>query len=241
MENNIKNIIREVPGEQAELSSYFDGDCFNENAGDYGYTLFIISNEGYGRLHGLNIDEYKRVMKQAENILEGFDSVDNGLTDYDGNKYTYKSVMQDNDIPYTSRKCHLLREWAKDADTSKPESIASFLDIITGKTWEVSSASGYCQGDYVEIVYCTQYYPENVEKYGEIWLGAAKEFCVIDLDENGEEADSCYGYIVADCEARGDDDYKRLVCEWAGINPDETRLEMIDGYHTYTKYEYRTA
>lgn len=240
MESTIKNIIREVPGEQADLSYYFDGDCFNENSGDYGYTLFIISRDRF-RLIGLNIEEYERVKEQAENVQDGFTDVENGEKHWDGDRITFKEVMQDYAIPYTSHKCHLLREWAKEADANKPESIAAYLSITTGKTWETSSAYGYCQGDYVQIVYCKQYYPENVKKYGEIWLGDAKEFCVIDLDENGEETDSCYGYIVADCEARGDDDYKRLVCEWAGIKPDETRLEMIDGYHTYTKYEYRTA
>ena len=242
MESAIKNIIREVPGEQADLSYYFDGDCFSESAGDYGYTLFIVYR-GRHDMSGLNIDEYKRVKEQAESILEGFSDVDDGMTDYDGKRYTYKSVMEDYSIPYTSHKCHLLREWAKAVDDCEADAdaVAEYLTITTGKTWARSSAYGYCQGDYVEIVYCKQYYPENVRKYGEIWLGSAKEFCVIDLDENGEDADSCGGYIVADCEARDDSDYKRLVCEWEGLNPEETRLEMIDGYHTYTKYDYRTA
>lgn len=236
----IKHIIREVPGEQADFSSYFDGDCFNANGGEYGYTLFILYNDR-GRMGGLNIDEYERVKEQAENVLDGFDDVESGEKHWDGEKITFKEIMLDNNIPYTSHKCHLLREWAKSADTYKPKSIAAFLSITTGKTWEVSSASGYCQGDYVQIVYCPEFYRDGVRNYGEIWLGAAKEFCVIDLDENGEEADSCYGYIVADCEAWKDEDYKRMVCEWAGIKPEETRLEMIDGYHTYTKYDYRIA
>lgn len=240
MESNIKNIIREVPDEQAELSFYFDGDTFNERAGDYGYTLFIVHRDRHG-LNGLNIEEYKRITERAEGISEGFYDVEHkesAWTSYE----TYKDVMRDWGIDYTSHKCHLLKEWYKGGgEVDDAESIAEFLTITTGKEWDVSSAYGYCQGDYVEIVYCKQYYPENVRKYGEIWLGAAKEFCVIDLDENGEEADSCGGYIVADCEARDDADYKRIVCEWEGLNPDETRLEMIDGYHTYTKYEYRTA
>lgn len=241
MESTIKNIIREVPGEQAELSFYFDGDCFSEGAGDYGYTLFIISKLGYGRLGGLNIDEYKRVQDQSQELLDNFEWVDDEKPDYQGNIYCDEQALNDAGIGYTSHKCHLLREWAKDADPDKPESIAAYLSITTGKEWDVSSAYGYCQGDYVQIVYCKQYYPENVQKYGEIWLGAAKEFTVIALDENGEEQDRVYGYIVADCEARTDADYKRLVCEWEGLNPEETELQMIDGYHTYTKYDYRTA
>ena len=242
MESKIKNIIREVPGEQAELSFYFDGDTFKESAGDYGYTLFIVAHDRRS-LIGLNIDEYKRVKETAESILEGFSDVDDGATDYDGERITYKSVMQENDIPYTNHKCHKLREWAKTVNdyNADAEAIAAYLTITTGKTWDTSSAYGYCQEDYCEIVYCTEYYPENVRKYGEIWLGAAKEFGVIDLDENGEETDSCSGYIVADCEAWGDEDYKRLVCEQAGIKPEETRLEMIDGYSVQTVYSYRTA
>lgn len=91
------------------------------------------------------------------------------------------------------------------------------------------------------MVYCPEHYKEGVQHYGEVYLGAAKEFCVIELDEAGEEADACYGYIVADCQARSDEDYKRLVCEWAGIDESDARLEMIDGYTTRTVYSYRTA
>ena len=237
-----KYIIREIPAEHAELEYYFDGDCFNENAGDYGYTLFLICHDRHG-FWGLNDKEYKSVKETAESVLEGFSDVDGGETYWDGEKMTYKQVMKDNGLPYNSTLCHKLREWAKAVDDCEADAdaIAGYLTATAGKTWAASGASGYCQGDYCDIVYCTQYYPENVKKYGEIFLGCAKEFCVIDLDENGEEADSCCGYIVADCEAWDDADYKRLVCEWAGIDPEETRLEMIDGYHTYTKYEYRTA
>lgn len=65
-------------------------------------------------------------------------------------------------------------------------------------------------------------------------MGCGKEFCVIDVDEGGNETDECYGYIIADCQARQDEDYKKLVCEWDGINEEETRLEMIDGSTTQT-------
>ena len=244
MENKIKNIIREVPAEQAELSFYFDGDCYNENSGDYNNTVFIVCCDR-GHRYGLNIEEYNRIVERAEGIAEGFYDVEHkksAWTSYE----TYKDVMKDWGIDYTSHKCHLLKEWygGDVGDVDDADSIAQFLTITTGKTWDTTSVHGYCQGDYCEIVYCKQYYPENVRKYGQIWLGCAKEFCVITLDENGQEDENepaCYGFIVADCEARTDADYKRIVCEWEGLNPEETELQMIDGYHTYTKYDYRTA
>lgn len=237
----MKHIIREVAPECCELSYYFDDDGLTEKGGDYCYNLFIISNDGWNRFHGFNIDEYKRVMEQAEGVLNGFDDVEHPNGCFNWNVYTsYKSVMLDYSIDYTPRRCHQLKEWAKTADCDKPESIAAFLTITTGKPWDVQGVHGYCQGDYVQIVYCTEHY-DDVRPYGEVWLGCAKEFYTIDLDENGEEGTTCGGYIVADCQAWQDADYKRLVCEWACLDPEETRLEMIDDSHTYTKYTYRAC
>jgi len=233
-----KYIIREVEPDRADFSWYFDNDGFNANSGDFCNTLFLVKFNRFWSFDGLNIDEYKRLQEQTETIINGFEDMDNGDKTY----YTsYKNVMESNRIPYTSHKCHLLREWAKSADPDKPESIAWFLSITTGKTWETLGVYGYCQGDYVDVVYCPEHYTNGVKHHAEIWLGCAKEFCVIDLDENGEEADSCYGYYVADSQARDDEDYKRLVCEYACINPEEARLEMIDGYTTKTVCNYRVS
>lgn len=236
--NTIKNIIREVPPEACDLSDYFDDDGLTERGGDFCYTLFII---GDGRHVGsFNEEAYVKIQKQAEDILDGFENVIGRCSLYAYWTYaSYKEVMETFGIPYNSRRCHALKEWAKDADTSEPESIAEFLTIITGKKWDVTGVCGYCQGDYVEIVYCPEHYKSGVRHYGEVWLGCAKEFCVIDVDEDGEEGDSVYGFIVADCEARDDDDYKRIVCDWNGLNPDETALEMFDGYSRTAVY--RTA
>ena len=237
-----KYIVREYEPDCTSFDLYFDDDGLTEKGGDYNYNLFIVVNDGWGRLSGFNTEEYKRVKETAENVLEGFADVEDGLTDYDGKKYTYKDIMEEYNIPYTSHKCHLLKEWYKGtndfrADTSD---VAEYLSITTGKEWAVKSVCGYCQGDYCGVVYCKEHY-NKPEVYGEVWLGCAKEFCVIDLDENGEETDSCGGYIVADSESRDDSDYKRLVCEWAGIDEQETELQMIDGYSTHTVYSYRTA
>lgn len=235
----MKNIIREIPACESDFSYYFDGDCFTSAGGEYGYNLFIVNKEGYGRINGFNIEEYKRIVKQADSILDGFSDVEDGITNYDGKAYSYKDIMQENDIPYNSMRCHKLKEWAEHADLSDTESIASLLTIITGKEWKVKGVSGYSQGDYVEVVYCTEFY-SDVVKFGEIWMGCGKEFCVIDLDDSGNEIDSCYGYIVADCEAWKDEDYKRLVCEWACIDPTETALEMIENESVSYSYSYRT-
>lgn len=234
-----KYIIREVEPEACDFSFYFDGDTFNENSGDYCNTLFIVPSRNY---RGFNADEYKNVQQQAGNIIDAFQNVIGRESDYAYWTYeSYKEAMEAFGIPYNPRKCHALKEWAKDADEGEPESIAAFLTITTGKKWDAIGVCGYSQGDYVELVYCPEQYPRGVEACGEIWLGCAKEFCTIELDDGGEEVDACYGYIIADSEANSDADYKRLVCKWACIDEDEATLEMIDGYTTRTIYSYRTA
>lgn len=238
----IKHIIREVPAEYADFSYYFDCDCFSEKAGGFEYTLFILYNDGWGRISGINADVFNNLQIRASNMIDDFGCAENGLIDYKGNKITYKRIMQDYGINYNSAKCAKLKKWAKQDGADDVDGMANYLSIVTNHKWETTSASGYSQGDYVDIIYCVDVYkPEDAEAAGEIWLGAAKEFGVIDVDEDGKETDSCYGYIVADCQAWRDEEYKRIVCEWAGIKPEETQIEMVDGCKTVTQYSYRTA
>lgn len=239
MNKKINYIVRELPPESTDFSFYFDDDGLTEAGGDYCNNLFIVSFRRHSE--GFNNEEYKRVQDKADAIIDGFSDVSDKWTNGYNSYETYKECMEYNAIEYTTHKCHALKEWVKTADTRNPETIADFLTITTGKRWQVDSATGYCQGDYVEMVYCPEHYKDGVKHYGEIWLGAGKEFYTIDLDENGDETDTCYGYIIADSQAWKDEDYKRLVCEWAGIPENETQLEMIDGSNTYTQYSYRTA
>ena len=237
----IKHIIREVAPEACNFSTYFDGDTFTGSGDDYSNNLFILQRYRY-RLDGYNIAEYKRIQKQANDIINGFEDVRNPGNAYNWTGYrSYKEAMEDSGITYNPRKCHHLKQWAQDADSESPEAIAEYLTITTGKRWTTSSAHGYCQGDYVEMVYCPERYPEGVEACGEIWLGAAKEFCIIDVNDDGTEGYAVYGYIVADCKAWRDAEYKDIICKWECLKPEETRLEMIDSTTTRTICSYRTA
>lgn len=230
-----KHIVREIPADRACLDWYFEDDGLTERGGDFFNNLFILYWDR-DRLSGFNVERYANIQADAFRLQDYFSEVKDGIYEPDGKRVTYKDIMQDFGIPYNSRKCHALKLWAETADVDDADSIAEYLTITTGKAWATSSAYGYCQGDYVEMVYCPEHYKNGVQAYGEVWLGAAKEFLVIDLDENGEEIDSVGGYIVADCQVQTDEDYKKLVCEWAGIPEDETQLELIDGMTTGCTY-----
>lgn len=251
----IKHIIREVPAEQADFSFYFDDDGLKESGGDYCYNLFIVAQSRNSK--GFNEEAYKELQTEIEEMLNHYSDIT------DKSEYTqYTSVgamlldygLIDN-IHNTKRIKAYTKFFASCCEKPKgpyanydsnftahnTEKTAEYLTLETGKQWSTDSATGYCQGDYVEMVYCEEHYTNGVKHYGEVWLGAAKEFCVINLDENGEEADTCYGFIVSDSQAIHDEDYKKLVCEWACIDKSETQLEMIESSKTYTKYEYRVA
>lgn len=247
----IKYVIREVPAEWAEFRDYFDGDGLTDRSGDYCNNLFIIDRDGWRNYSGFNIDEFKRVQKRAEDIIEEFECLrGEGWTD--GSYNSFKECMVDCGIPYNPRKCHALKEWAIDADADNPKVIAEFLTLTTGKAWRVSSAYGHNRGDHVQVIYCDGHYTEKgAIAAGEIYLGAATEFCVIEVSDyqkadGGEEPtytelDSCYGYFVADSEAWEAEDYKRIVCDGADISADEAQIELIDRYTTRTIYNYRVA
>lgn len=250
-----KYIIREIPDEQTNFSSYFDDDGLKEAGGDYCYNLFIVAQSRNSS--GFNEKEYEKLQNEIESLLEMYVDIVNKsnyaqYSSIGAMLYDHRLVNSiHNTIRIKAFKAFFadccekpVKPYANYQDNftaHNTEKTAEYLTLKTGKEWATDSAHGYCQGDYVEMVYCKEHYTDGAKQYGEVWLGAAKEFYTIELDENGEEADTCGGYIIADCQARTDEDYKRLVCEWADIPVEETQLEMVDGSRTYTKYSYRTV
>lgn len=255
MKKNVKHIIREVPGEQADFNFYFDDDGLTSTGGDYCYNLFIVGQSR--NASGSNEVEYKNIQNRIENLLEMYLNImeKSNYAQYSSVGAMLKDYGLINDI-HNTKKIKAYTDFFEEC-TRKPgspyanyhdnfeafneEMTAKYLTLETGKEWSTESAHGYCQGDYVEMVYCKEHYKDGVKHYGEIWLGAGKEFSVIDLDENGEEADTRGGFIIADCQARTEEDYKKLVCEWAEIAEDEAQLEMIESYRTNTVYTYKAV
>ena len=235
-----KYIVREVAPEHTDFSFYFDNDGLREIGGDYCNNLFIVPTR---HNYGFNGDEYKRVQKELDDLLDQAWDIGGAYED------AYPSVgalLLDYDLIKSIKQTHLIKRY-KDfllgdgPGSEEPETVAEFLTLKTGKKWAAASARGYCQGDYVEGVYCEKCYKNGIQNYLEVWLGCAKEFCVIYLDEDGKEVDRTCGYIVADSEARDAKDYKRLVCEWAELEEEDTELQMIIGQSVHTIYSYETA
>lgn len=254
MNNKIKYIIREVPAEHSDFSYHFDDDGLTEEGGDYCYNLFIVNHGRHSR--GFNDEVYQNLQHEIEELFYNYDDIIN-KSEY-AQYSSVGSMLLDLgliDNIHNTKRIKEIKEWLKAcqetpdspwrnyttrADAEPEETTAEYLTFKTGKPWATEVVRGYSQGDMVTLVYCEDFYTDGAIAYGEIWLGVGKEFYTIKLDENGEEGDTTYGYIIADSQVRNDEDYKTLVCEWTGIPKEETTLELIDGYKTVTKCEYKT-
>lgn len=239
-----KTIIREVPEEECEFSRFFEDDGLTSAAGDFCYNLFIVAQSR--RDNGFNEETYNKIVAEIESLEYDYDDFVNNkkCTDF----ASIGDVLKANGLLDNAHNGIAIKKWTEllNHDYSgrygdDEQKSADYLTLKTGKEWRVAASYGYSQGDYVRIVYCAEHYEDiSAEMYGEVWLGAAKEFYTVDIDENGEETDTCGGYIVADCQVKTDADYKRIVCEWACIKEEETILEMIESNSVVTKYTYKT-
>lgn len=230
-------IITEMQPEQCDFSYYFDDDGLTSNSGDYLNNLFILSDYNYYRgWSGFNTEEFNSIARTAADIASDFEYVKEKTIDNDGKPLTYKRVMAEYCIEYNPRRCHDLKKWAETGGEDDAESIAEYLTITTGHKWECTSAYGYSQGDYCEIVYCPERYRYGVKQYGEIFLGCGKEFYVTDT----KYEETIGGFIIADCQIKSEEDYKKLVCDWYGCPVDEAELQLIDYYYNVPHCEYKT-
>jgi len=262
------HIIREVDYDSQDFSHFFDSDGFTSNThfktitpeystytatlpdgtkethtyekSPYNYNLFIICNTR--NAGSFNREEFDSLFGYIEELAEHYDDITNG-----SGYAVYSSVgamLLDLGYIDSIKQTNRIKKWKAfladymdDTMIDGCELIAAFLSLVRGEQWCVISATGYNQGDYVDIVYCEGSY-ENPRIYGEVWLGAATEFCVEDV----ETEDVCYGFVIADCQSYHDGDtVKQLVCDWAGIPIETTELHLIDGSTTITNYTYRVV
>lgn len=88
-----KYIVRQCAPDCADLSWYFDGDSFNENAGHFCYTIFLLNNE-YGQVYGYNSEAWNSYKSRANDVLNDMEYI--GDLDYDGFMFTDEDFFCNN-------------------------------------------------------------------------------------------------------------------------------------------------
>ena len=225
---------------ESDLSGFFYGDGYSEAAGDYCYNVFPVLDDGRGYSYNywsaINEEAFKDLTREMDNVINEADDLVNNWSYYKN----IREIMLDYHLPYNSHNAHKIKEMIDNDDYI--ECLCDYLKIKTGKKWEAVSVRGYCQGDYTEVIYCTEFYTDHsAEVVGEMVLGCGKEYHFISLDDNGEEIEDVYGYYIADCEAWDDEDVKKILCGYEGLNPDDVELRTVDNYKTVTIPSYRIA
>lgn len=220
-----KIIAKEVNPSHQDFSDYFEDDglksCSGENCACY---IPAISR----RHRGFNTGEYQEIQAQAERIIDGFRDVSDKWTNGYNSYATYKEAMEYNGLSYTSRNCHLLKEWEKTANIGETDCMAEYLTITTGEKWTSRSFSGYSQGDYCEVVYCTAHYSEeHITEIGKFWLGCGTEFMI----------DDCSGYyVIDDIRWREGDQLRNTLANAYGCKPEGLEIHLFAGEHTVSDY-----
>ena len=232
------HVFKEYNPEYDDTKFFFD-DIYFFGSCDDNERIYILSYDHHS-IYGINKEEYEDVFQTVNSLFNDFEYVENHYREY-----TYKQAMIENGLSFNPTLCSKLKKlYEKEYssfDIYSFDTVADYLTITTGKTWNTLTVYGYCQGDICTIIYCEdEHKAEHIETYGNMFLGCYRAFCLADLDENGEEQEETkvYGYYVADNQAYKDDDIKKVLCEYEGLKPEETKVFLISGQTVRTEYTY---
>jgi len=172
--------------------------------------------------NGHVIGPYNEWKREAENVLADID----------------ENMAEEFDVK--------ILEWAEGIK-EWPLSIQDVINYMNcteteGRRWDYVFCTGYCQGDYVAVIYCEPEITEGIAcYYGDMYNGCYKEFSYHSVEE---EEFRLYGYYVTDCQINwkdSDNSYKERLCEWTGVNPEETEVKFIENLRHVPTWDWRTV
>lgn len=103
------------------------------------------------------------------------------------------------------------------------------LKKVTGKEWDSVTIRGYSQGEWNTLYYVADSVTaDEIDEIEMYYFGKLSEYYLED-----EDGDNYCLYIPHDIEWHG----KKAICEHLGLNPDEVKVLVDDGYTREYKYK----
>jgi hypothetical protein len=103
------------------------------------------------------------------------------------------------------------------------------LKKVTGKDWEETTIRGYSQSDWQTLYYVDEEVDkEEIETIENFYMGKVSEFVI-------DEGDDCvyHDFVPDDVVWDG----KKSICEYLGLEVDNTTIYEDDGYEKVYKYK----
>jgi hypothetical protein len=103
------------------------------------------------------------------------------------------------------------------------------LKKVTGKDWTETTIRGYSQSDWQTLYYVDEEVDkEEIETIENFYMGKVSEFVV-------DEGDDCvyHDFVPDDIVWKG----KKSICEYLGLEVDNTTIYEDDGYEKVYKYK----
>lgn len=262
-----KYIAKQVPSEAVYVDYLLDDEGIGAAVG-LDHKLFVATVDRWGYNHLLNKDEFDELIGTMDSIIEWFDELElyigegytpeeiyDAMSGYANYKLIIEYLLSGEDfIDYSETLEDKLKDFVSKslgmANYETFENLAEFLSIVTGKQWTCDAYRGYCQGDYAEVLYCSDVYPkDSVELYGNAAVGCVTEFDISEyrIDTKGKDIDTliqeaerldfCRGYFVTDSDV-WNNRAKEKLSEMLGVTPDEIEVMLIKREYQIPKYEY---
>lgn len=220
----------ERPSEATDFSLYFDDDGMKSVGGE-NCAVYIFNESNDVRY---NQEELLAIYNKANSLADYLDILLHTDTPSDFPYETIKDCMEDFDLPYSQEKEKELCAWVEEKSFGKineTDILAEYLSITTSKPWETLSFTGYSQGDYCTVLYCSEVYSkESITEIGKLWLGSGFEY----------EIDGEIGYYVTDDIQWGDrEKLRKTLADYYGC---EARNLVIREYvNTVQQYLYKNV
>jgi len=225
-----KVVIRQVAPQNADFRFFFDDDGM-KRCGGPNCEVYIVPTRSS---RGFNGKEYKEIVDAIEEFAgyvdekSGIAAIKEAISDCFDVGYVFAGKVTDEKLNQIGE---LLGTTTVITDVDEV-SVAKFLSVSTSSKWECKAFRGYSQGDYCDVVYCSEVYDEKaIDMIGKMWLGCGAEFII----------DDCGGYYVTDDVLWNEEKLKAQLLELAaschGADPEDVEIYLYNGEHTV--YDYK--